>query len=152
MYTLALLLHSWLRWAAIVSALGALALTFGAKDTISAKKADAWGLALMISLDLQLLLGLVLYLGLSPFTAEALGDFGAAMSNSGLRFWAVEHPTMMVGAVVAAHIGRITGRKARTPEAKRGKLLLWFAVALVLMLVSIPWPGMANGRALFRLG
>jgi hypothetical protein len=152
MYSSVLLLHSWLRWSALIAAVGALAMIFSGRDSMTVAKADRWGLALMISLDLQMLLGLVLYLGLSPFTKEAFNDVGAAMSNSGLRYWLVEHPTMMIGAVVAAHVGRITGRRSRTPEAKRGRLLLWFTVALALMLVSIPWPGMPNGRALFRLG
>ena len=152
MYSLVLLLHSWLRWSALIAGAGALATTFSGRDSRAVAKADRWGLALMISLDLQMLLGLLLYLGLSPFTAEAFKDFGAAMANGGLRFWAVEHPTMMILAVVAAHVGRIAGRKARTPESKRSRLLLWFTIAVVLMLVGIPWAGMANGRPLFRLG
>jgi hypothetical protein len=152
MYNFVLLLHSWLRWSALIAAVGAILVTFGARDSLSIVKADRWGLALMISLDLQLLLGVVLYFGLSPFTAEAFNDFGAAMSNSGLRFWAVEHPTIMLAAVIAAHIGRLRGRKARTPEAKRAKHLLWFSIAFLLMLAATPWPGLANGRPLFRLG
>jgi hypothetical protein len=152
MYSFILLLHSWLRWSALIAAAGALATTFASRDAASAAKADRWGLALMISLDLQLLVGVLLYAGLSPFTTQAFNDFGAAMANNGLRFWAVEHPTMMLGAVVAAHVGRITGRKAATPAQKRSRLLLWFGLSLILMLVGIPWPGMANGRPLFRLG
>ncbi len=152
MYTFVLLLHSWLRWSALIAAAGAILVTFGARDSISLAKADRWGLALMISLDLQLLLGVLLYFALSPFTSEAFGNFGAAMSDPGLRFWAVEHPTLMLGAVIAGHIGRMRGRKARTPEARRRKHLLWFSIAFLLMLAGIPWPGMANGRPLFRLG
>jgi hypothetical protein len=152
MYSFVLLLHSWIRWSALIAAVGAIGANFGARDSLSVAKAERWGLALMISLDLQLLLGLLLYVGLSPFTTQAFHDFGAAMANNNLRFWAVEHPTLMVGAVIAGHIGRIVGRKARTPEAKRSKHLLWFTIALILMLVATPWPGMANGRPLFRLG
>jgi hypothetical protein len=152
MYSFILLLHSWLRWSALITGAGALATTLGARDAASMAKADRWGLALMICLDLQLLVGVLLYAGLSPFTTQAFNDFGAAMANGNLRFWAVEHPTMMLGAVVAAHVGRITGRKAATPAQKRSRLLLWFGLSLILMLAGIPWPGMANGRPLFRLG
>lgn len=105
----------------------------------------------MMALDVQMLVGLILYFALSPFTDRALQDFAAAMKNPQLRFWAVEHLTMMFGAVILAHVGRVLARKARTPEAKRMRLLICFGLATLLMLFGTPWPGMANGRPLFRL-
>jgi hypothetical protein len=106
----------------------------------------------MASVDLQLLFGLILYFGASPFTRDALEDFGAAMSNSQLRFWAVEHPFGMLVAIAFVRIGRIVAGKAATPESARKKRLIWFVLAILVMLVTIPWPGMPNGRPLFRLG
>jgi hypothetical protein len=105
----------------------------------------------MIAMDLQLLIGLLLYGFLSPVTSAMFGDFGAAMREPVARFWAVEHPTMMVAAVVLAHLGRVLGRKAKTPAARRTRQLVCFGLSTVLMLVAIPWPGMRAGRALFRL-
>ena len=105
----------------------------------------------MATLDLQMLLGLLLYFALSPFTAEALKNFSAAMADSNLRFWAVEHITAMFGAVIAAHVGRALARNASTPAAHRRRLLIAFGLATVLMIVGIPWPGFANGRPLFRV-
>jgi hypothetical protein len=117
----------------------------------SSARTDRWGLILLISLDLQLLIGLLLYFALSPFTAEALRDFGAAMRNPPLRFFAVEHVTLMLAAVVLVHVGRVMGRKAVTTDAKRIRSLASFGLALLLMLLAIPWPGLAAGRPLFRL-
>ncbi len=105
----------------------------------------------MATLDLQMLLGLLLYFALSPFTAEAMKNFGAAMRDSNLRFWAVEHITSMFGAVILAHIGRALARKASQADAQRRRLLICFGLAAALMLIGIPWPGFANGRPLFRL-
>ena len=105
----------------------------------------------MAVLDLQMLLGLLLYLVLSPFTAEAFKDFGAAMKNSGLRFFAVEHLALMLTAVVLAHVGRVLARKATTPDAKRMRMAVCFGLATLLMILGIPWPGMAAGRQLFRI-
>ncbi|MEO8257036.1 MAG: hypothetical protein ABI868_06785 [Acidobacteriota bacterium] len=151
MYSLVLLLHSWLRWAALVAGVGAIATTAADRsDTMRTTRADLWGLALMILLDIQLLVGLLLYLVLSPFTTEAMRDFGAAMKNPGLRFFAVEHVALMFAAVVLAHVGRVLARKARTPEQKRSRLLICFILATIAMLLAIPWPGMASGRPLFR--
>jgi hypothetical protein len=104
-----------------------------------------------MALDVQLLLGLLLYLVLSPFTAEAMRDFGAAMKSPGLRFFAVEHVTMMFAAVILVHVGRVLARKAASPAAKRTRMFVCFGLATILMIVAIPWPGMASGRPLFRV-
>jgi heme A synthase len=152
MYTLVLSLHSWLRWVALLAGIAATFTTLADRATsVTPRRADLWGLALMVTLDLQMLLGLLLYFVLSPFTAEAMRDFGAAMRNPGLRFFAVEHLALMLAAVILAHVGRVLARKAPTPEAKRTRMLVCFGLATVLMVLGIPWPGMANGRPLFRL-
>jgi hypothetical protein len=113
-------------------------------------RAERWGLMFMIALDLQLVLGLLLYGILSPFTAQAMADFGGAMRDPSLRFWAVEHLSMMLLAVVLVHVGRVLARKTSNPDKKRTRLLICFGIALLLMLGAIPWPGMSTGRPLFR--
>ena len=152
MYTLVLLLHSWLRWAALVAGVAATFTSLSDRSSSAAPgRADLWGLVLMMVLDIQLLLGLLLYLVLSPFMAEAMRDFGAAMRNPGLRFFAVEHVTMMLVAAFLVHLGRVLGRKAANPDAKRLRTSICFGLATVLMVLAIPWPGMTSGRPLFRL-
>ena len=149
MYTLVLALHSWLRWAALIAGVVAIFTLLSSRDTSG--RADFWGLVLTIVLDVQFLLGVLLYGVLSPFTAEAMRDFGAAMRSPGLRFFAVEHVTLMLAALVLVHVGRILARKAATVDAKRMRLLICFGLATLLMVLAIPWPGMAAGRPLFRL-
>jgi hypothetical protein len=149
MYELVLLLHSWLRWGALVAAVLATLTAVTMKPGHTAQ-ADKWGLIFMIALDLQMLLGLLLYFALSPATQAIFGDFGAAMRDPVARFWAVEHLTMMVVAVVLAHLGRILARKAKTPQAKRMRLMICFGLATLLLFVGTPWPGMTAGRPFFR--
>jgi len=80
MYTFVLSLHSWLRWVALVAGIAATFTTLADRaPSAGPRRADLWGLALMVALDVQMLLGLLLYFVLSPFTAEAMNDFGAAM-------------------------------------------------------------------------
>jgi hypothetical protein len=146
MFDFALDAHSWLRWAALIAGLLA---TFTAFTSGASGKADRWGLLFMIVMDIQLLFGLALYLALSPTTAAIFGDFGAAMRDPVARFWAVEHISLMLLAIVMAHLGRILARKARTPESRRKRMLMCFTLSMVLMLAGIPWPGMRAGRALF---
>jgi hypothetical protein len=151
MFTLVLALHSWLRWAAVVTGIVATLMAFGGRTPQRAAAADQWGRFFIIALDIQLLLGLLLYFVLSPNTAAIFENFGAAMRDSNARFWAVEHGVLMLLAVVMAHAGRVLARKAPTPSSRQTRLMLCFTIATIAMLAAIPWPGMANGRPLFRL-
>src|ERR1051325_10716273 len=105
MYSTVLTIHSWLRWLAILTGVGAVLFAFGSRTRASESPADRWSLFAMMALDLQMLVGLILYFALSPFTDRAMKDFSAAMENPQLRFWAVEHIGMMFGAVLLAHVG-----------------------------------------------
>ena len=149
MYSLVLILHSWLRWIAIAAGVGATAAA--ASSPPGSSGSERPGLLFMISMDLQMLLGLLLYAFLSPNTAAVFKDFGAAMKDPVARFWAVEHVTMMLAAVILAHVGRVLGRKASTPGAKRTRLLISFGLSTLLMIVGTPWPGLRAGRPLFRV-
>jgi uncharacterized membrane protein YbhN (UPF0104 family) len=151
MYTTVLILHSWIRWITLIAAVGA---TFAAvRGQVQGERslADRWGLIAMMTLDIQMLLGLLLYLAVSPNMQEIRAHFGEAMKNPQLRFWAVEHVAAMFIAVVLVHVGRVLARKARTPAAKRTRLIICFGLATVLVLVGMPWPGTPAGRPLFRL-
>ena len=160
MYTTILVLHSWLRWAVIIAGVLAVGSTLMASTppgsasspggTGKADPVDRWGLVFMITLDLQMLLGLLLYFALSPVTAAIFNDFGGAMKDPVARFWAVEHVGTMMLAVVLAHVGRVLGRKAKTPASKRTRLLICFGISLLAILGGTPWPGMPAGRELFR--
>ena len=151
MYTVVLLIHSWIRWIALVAVVGTALAAVRNQVEGERSTADRWGLLAMMMLDIQMLLGLLLYLVLSPFTTQAMQDFSAAMQNPGLRFWAVEHAASMFGAVVLAHVGRVLTQKARTAASKRTRVLVCFGLAMVLILLAMPWPGTPNGRPLFRV-
>jgi heme A synthase len=151
MYSAVLLIHSWLRWLALVAVVGVALAAVRNRVEGDRSIADRWGLVAMMTLDLQMLLGLLLYFALSPFTTEAVQNFSAAMNNPQLRFWAVEHSSSMFAAVILAHVGRALARKARTPSAKRTRLLICFGLATALILLGMPWPGLPNGRPLFRI-
>lgn len=152
MYTALLFIHSWLRWIVILSGLAALG---GAVGGVSTKR--AWlpvdNLRLMIfstSLDVQMLIGLILYVFLSPVTESGFADMRLTMRDPILRFFVVEHITGMIVAVALTHIGRGRVRKASEVAARHRTVLIFIGLALVALLLSIPWPGMPGGRELFR--
>lgn len=146
MYTAVLLVHSWVRWVALVAAIGAVFAAVRRQDATAGR----WSLIAVTAIDIQMLLGLLLYLAISPNMQEILKNFGAAMKDPVARFWAVEHISMMFGAVIAAHAGRALARKAITNEAKRKRVLIAFSIASLFMIVGMPWPGRPGGRPLFR--
>jgi hypothetical protein len=152
MYSTAMLLHSWLRWAVILLGLWAVlqaATGLGTRRPWGPADARA-GRLFVVALDVQLLLGLLLYFALSPITRAALADFGAAMSVSAMRFWAVEHVFGMVVALALAHRGVARARSVLEPASKHRVALVFFGLALVAILAAIPWPGTPNARPLFR--
>lgn len=86
----------------------------------------------------QILLGIVLYF-VSPITKNAMEDFGAAMRESAIRFYAVEHVLTMILAAVAITIGNSKAKKATTGKKAYNSILLYFTIALILILIRIPW-------------
>jgi hypothetical protein len=151
-YSAVLLLHSNLRWAVLLFGILAVAraITASGGGRAWGSLDDAFGRWFVIMLDVQFVLGLLLYVGLSPFTQEAFADFGAAMRNAGLRFFAVEHVFGMVIGLALAHIGRVKIRKAREDVRRQRLASLYFSLAMLAILASIPWPGTPAGRPLFR--
>lgn len=147
MYELTLTLHSILRWLVVIAAVLAVArglLGWSGKRPWSGLD-DRLGLIFTIGLDVQLLLGLILYFFLSPITRAAFSDLGGAMSNQTMRFFLAEHFLLMLVAVIVAHIGRIRIRKAGADQRKFRQAAIWYGIALVLILAAVPWPFLASG-------
>ncbi len=154
MYQTVLLLHSWTRWLVVIFGLIALFRAFGGwqgrRAWVGAD--NGMGAAFVGSMHLQLLLGLILYLGLSPFGLKAFETAGGAVMKDPVgRFWGVEHLAGMLLAVVAAQVGRSLSKKATDSVLKHKKAFIWFTVALLLVLLMIPWGIWNPERPLFRL-
>jgi hypothetical protein len=150
-YSVMLFLHSWMRWAVVITAVLVIVQAFRgwsggvAWDATKARFAS-W---FVNTTSIQLVLGLVLYGFLSPVTLQAFSDMGGAMKDSVTRFWAVEHMSVMLVAVALAHIGAGRIKKAADDQAKHRAAAIFFTLAIVLILLSIPWAGI-TARPLFR--
>ncbi len=106
-------------------------------------------LLFMISCDIQLLLGLDIIFCHGWF--DNLKNFSQIKSNAALRFFTMEHMSMMLLAWILVHVGRVAVKKADTDAAKHKRMLIFFGIAFVLILASIPWPFReAIQRPLFR--
>jgi len=92
----------------------------------------------MVVLHVQLLLGVALWaLGERGMKAFADPD---VMSNSMLRFFAVEHMVGMMVGILFGTLGHSLSKRASSDRMKFRKQAIWFTLALVVILVMIPWP------------
>jgi hypothetical protein len=152
MYDVLIVAHSWIRWAVLL--LGAYAFVRSASGRFTQRPwtpvDDAAGRWFVISVDIQVLIGLLLYLFFSTFTMAAWRNMADAMADAVIRFWAVEHLVGMLAATAFVHVGRVRIRKATESRRKHFLAAIFFGLALVLMLVSIPWPFGSIDRAWIR--
>jgi multisubunit Na+/H+ antiporter MnhB subunit len=65
---------------------------------------------------------------------------GALMKDSVARFYGVEHILMMIIAVVLLTIGYSKSKRQELASKKHSTVLIFYGIALLLILVSIPWP------------
>lgn len=154
MYLLLLTIHSYLRWILVFLSIMVIGRAFTGwfrKKQWTATDRRL-GLIFTIGVDLQLLIGLILYIFLSPTTKAAFQNFGGAMSDPVMRYWTVEHIVLMVVAVVLMHVGQVLAKRAKDDTAKHQRVAIFFGLAILMILLNIPWPFLPYGRPLFRLG
>ena len=153
MYEILLLLHSWLRWAVLGMGIFALYNNYTGwkaqrRFTESDKRINTFFIA---SLHTQLVLGLILYFGVSPMMEPILADMKGTMKDSVSRFWGVEHIAGMVIGIAIAQIGSILSKKQKSEGGKFRTAFVWFLIGLLIMLAVIPFGIWNVERPLFRI-
>jgi cbb3-type cytochrome oxidase subunit 1 len=140
-YQIVLALHNVIRWLALILGILAAVKAFlgWIQDSEWTKLDRKFGLFFTIALDIQLLLGLLLYFALSPITTSAVRDLSTVMGNPGIRFYAIEHAIMMLLAVVFAHLGSALPKRVDESQAKHCRAAIWFTLSFLVMLVGMPW-------------
>lgn len=129
--------HSGLRWVVLALLLFAIYNAYtgwksGRAYTDSDRKVN---LFTMISAHVMLLLGFTMW-----FMSGRYEINGEVMKDAGLRFYAVEHMTMMLIAIVLITIGNGKAKRGAT-DVKRFKNSFWFfLIGLLIILAAIPWP------------
>jgi hypothetical protein len=145
-----IVLHSYLRWILLVLLLASIVKSLSGlngKKTLTAGDKKLW-LFTMITAHTTLLIGLILIF-FGRFGVLNLPEGISVMKDSFYRFYLVEHPLMMIIAIVFITIGRGQAKKS-IPDAVKYKKAFWFfVVALILILAAIPWPSREIGRPLF---
>lgn len=149
MYTWMLIAHSWWRWGVVLLAVVVLVRLLFMRGAWRTWEEHALRF-FPIALDVQVLLGVVLF-AVNPLTGEAMRS-GTLFANEVARFWSMEHALPMVLALVLAHVGQKRLRAALAAGNQSSRAGRWLLIgAILLLLASIPWPVMPNGRPLFRV-
>lgn len=141
MYKGLLHLHSVLRWVILILLLVALYKSFVNRNKAFTPGHKKTGMLLMICCDIMLLLGLYQWF-VGDWGLKSIQNNGMSvvMKNSVLRFFAIEHISAMVIAIVLVHIGYSYSKKNVPDAMKHKRILLLFGLALLIILISIPWP------------
>jgi hypothetical protein len=143
------LFHSILRWLVLLSVgtAGIVALKgYLRKDPIIVWERSLTILAMVIC-HIQLAVGLALY-GLRFKTYETLWMGNQSwMGATVRRFWKFEHISMMVLAIALVTIGRMASKRAHTERGKQLCVAIFYLLGLLIMLMMIPWPFTAIGKA-----
>ncbi|MEI7670060.1 MAG: hypothetical protein WCJ33_08255 [Pseudomonadota bacterium] len=149
MYSILNHTHSSLRWVVSILAIYTIYKYYiGWKNKSAfAKEDNRLGALYVGSLHLQLVIGLLLYFVYSPIVQAAMSNMKLAMKDSALRFWAVEHITMMILAVIVAQVGRIVSKKSSSDSEKYRKGFVYFLISIIIILLAIPWPFRVEGIA-----
>ena len=133
--------HSLLRYILLLLILISIVKSFsgwyGKKQYLPGDKRIA--LFTLISAHLQLVVGLTLFF-ISPTVKAGLADMGGAMKNPALRFWSVEHTSMMLIAIVLITLGYSLSKRAKDDETKHKRTAVYFLLALTVIFIAIPWP------------
>ncbi|KGL62243.1 hypothetical protein [Polaribacter sp. Hel1_85] len=96
------------------------------------------GLFTLIVSHIQLLIGLGWYF-MSPWYKALKDNGGEVMADKTARLMAVEHPIMMIIAIVLITIGWSKHKKKTEDAAKFKTFVIFYGLALVLILSRIPW-------------
>jgi hypothetical protein len=96
------------------------------------------GLFALIATHIQLLIGIVWYF-MSPWFELLTTDAATVMKTKEVRLLAVEHPLMMIIAIILITIGWSKHKKKTTDTAKFKMFAIFYGLGLLVILSRIPW-------------
>ncbi|MBO9660679.1 MAG: hypothetical protein J7527_17790 [Chitinophagaceae bacterium] len=146
-------LHSLLRWVILILLLVSIFKAYTGwqqKRAFTAGDRKIWLFTLIFS-HVNLLIGIYqILLGNYGILKVDVPEGESVMSNKVLRFFWIEHPVFMIISIVLITAGYKMSKKAVADEMKFKRAFWLFFVALLAILVSIPWPFReVIGRPLF---
>ena len=145
-YSLLLKAHSGWRYVVLLTLILAIVTSFagwfGKKHyTPGNRKINLFAL---IGAHIQFLLGLILFF-ISPYVKA--GEMSVAMKDATLRYWTVEHTSMMLIAIVLITIGHSKSKKLLDGVARHRIAAIFYTLALIIIIAAVT---MINDRPAWR--
>ena len=88
---------------------------------------------------IQLMLGITLY-AQSPIVTYFWQHKAQAIKSMDATFFGIIHILVMLTAIVIITIGSALAKRTISDNGKFKTILIWYGIALVLILIAIPWP------------
>lgn len=129
-------LHNLLRWVILILLLLSIFKAYTGwkgNKVFSASDKKTW-LFTMIASHITLLLGLYQWFMFASVEGVSV------MKDPYLRFFKMEHPVSMILAILFITLGHGMAKKNVEDAVKYKKAFRYFLLALVLILVMVPWP------------
>ena len=140
MYSVLLAIHSLIRWLVLISLLYSIIIAY--RGWLSGKPfANADNVTRIITTTIahiQLVIGVWLYF-ISPVVHYFWDNFGKAVHERQIRFFGMEHVTMMIIAITVLTIGSAKSKQKTADHKKFKTIAIWFTIALLIIFSSIPW-------------
>lgn len=141
MYSTLLILHSIFRWLVLIALLISI---YRASRGYFLKKIFTssdhlfrhWTATIA---HIQLVIGMLLYLK-SPIVKFFWKNKEEAFPTKEFSFFSIYHILLMFGAIVLLTIGSAFAKRKNTDLEKHRTMLLWYSIALLIILIAIPWP------------
>jgi cytochrome c oxidase assembly factor CtaG len=123
--------HSGLRYVVLALLIAAVFTAYSNWQKSKESDSKIYSFAL-IATHIQLLIGLALYVMSPKVNFDQIGE-------KLFRFYSIEHIFMMLIAIVLITFGRVRSRKVAGSDKHR-TILYFYGMALIIIIVAIPWP------------
>jgi len=140
MYQTLLTIHSYWRWLVLISLLFSIAKAIvDYRNNKNYSSFDEFVRKVTVSIfHLQLILGFTLYF-ISPLVALFFSNMSEGIHLREIRFFAMEHSLMMFISIIIVTIGAVKIKHKKTSKSKYKSTFIWFSIALLIILLNIPW-------------
>jgi hypothetical protein len=136
-------LHSVLRWILLILLVFSIFKSYSgwkSKKIFTDNDRKTW-LFTMITAHVTLLLGLYQWIaGRIGMITTTMPEGTSFMKDKLYRFFWMEHPLLMILSIILITLGYGMSKKSVHDELKYKKAFQYFLIALILILIGIPWP------------
>lgn len=141
MYSTLIIYHTYFRWLVLASLLYAIFISYKGYTTKKPfTKTDDMGRHWTATIaQIQLMIGMVLYFN-NPMIKYFWTNLNEGIANMNVAFFSLIHITLMFTAIMLITFGSALSKRKPTDKEKFRTILVWFSIALFIIIIAIPWP------------